>query len=600
MGSFSRSSAIERDVVKAEPLRSFLRLLRPHRGRLSLATCAFLIKDSPAWVLPPLTAAIIDLVVQRGALHTLWMYAGFTILLLALNYPFHMIFVRGSSRATRSLAVDVRNALTERMQRLSIGFHNRHSASIVQSKVVRDVENLELMMQQALPTLLSTTFTLIGAVVITAVAVPAFVGVFVVTVPVAALLVRWIRSRAILQNETFRHEVEKFSTGIGEMAAMIPLTRGHGLESVAARRVAGQAESVSIAGQQLDALNGRFGAFSWVSYQVLGVACLVGAAAASITQVIPITPGQVVLLSTYFTILTGGIVNLLNVAPVMTRGLESMRSIAEIMEEPDIEVNENRTSVDTVAGGIELRNVNFSFPDGQPALLDISLVIGVGETIALVGPSGSGKSTLLNLVLGFVRPGSGQVLLDGIDMNTLDMRSVRSHVSVVPQESVLFEGSIRDNVAYGLSGVSDARILDALRGANALDVLDRAGQDGPSSAAAVTRGLDTVVGDRGSGLSGGQRQRLAIARALVRDPRILILDEPTSALDAASEDKVTDALRTLFQDRTTLIAAHRLSTIRAADRIAFLDGGRIVELGSHDELMALGERYAHIVGQQNR
>lgn len=591
MGDPSRTNAIEQGVVKTEPFRSFLRLLRPYRGRLSLSTLAFLVKDSPAWVLPPLTAAIIDIVVARGPLPSLWLLAGLATVLLTLNYPFHMLYVRGSSRATRSMAVDVRNALTERLQRLSIGFHNRQSASIVQTKVVRDVENLELMMQQAFPTVLSTVFTLTGAIVITAIAVPAFVGVFAITVPVAALLVRYIRTRAGARNENFRLEVERFSAGVGEMAALIPITRGHGLELVASKRVAGQARSVSVAGQELDTLNGRFGAFSWVSYQVLGVACLVGASAASITQLIPISPGQVVLLSTYFTVLTGGIVNLLNVTPVVSRGLESMRSIAEIMEEPDVEVNDGREPVASVSGAIELDGVTFRYLGGRPALTDITLSIRVGETIALVGPSGSGKSTLLNLVLGFVRPTTGRVLLDGHDMNTLDMRSVRSHVSIVPQESVLFEGTIRDNVAYGLTGVDDERILTALRGANALDILGPA--DSPGGA-----GLDAVVGTRGSGLSGGQRQRLAIARALVRDPRILILDEPTSALDADSEGMVKDALATLFRDRTTLIAAHRLSTIREADRIAYIEKGRIVELGSHDELMALGSRYARIVSRQ--
>ncbi|MBG6215200.1 ATP-binding cassette subfamily B protein [Cryobacterium sp. CAN_C3] len=591
MGDPSRTNAIEQGVVKTEPFRSFLRLLRPYRGRLSLSTLAFLVKDSPAWLLPPLTAAIIDIVIARGPLPSLWLLAGLATALLTLNYPFHMLYVRGSSRATRSMAVDVRNALTERLQRLSIGFHNRQSASIVQTKVVRDVENLELMMQQAFPTVLSTVFTLTGAIVITAIAVPAFVGVFAITVPVAALLVRYIRARAGMRNESFRLEVERFSAGVGEMAALIPITRGHGLELVASKRVAGHARSVSVAGQELDTLNGRFGAFSWVSYQVLGVACLVGASAASITQLIPISPGQVVLLGTYFTVLTGGIVNLLNVTPVVSRGRESMRSIAEIMEEPDIEVNDGRDLVASVSGAIELDGVNFRYLGGRPALTDITLSIRAGETIALVGPSGSGKSTLLNLVLGFVRPSTGRVLLDGHDMNTLDMRSVRGHVSIVPQESVLFEGTIRDNVAYGLTGIDDETILTALRGANALDILGPA--DSPAGA-----GLDAIVGTRGSGLSGGQRQRLAIARALVRDPRILILDEPTSALDADSEGMVKDALTTLFRDRTTLIAAHRLSTIREADRIAYIEKGRIVELGSHDELMALGNRYARIVSRQ--
>lgn len=588
MGDNSALRSIEQSFVAASPVRSLLRLLRPHRARLSLATLAFLVKDSPAWLLPPITAAVIDIVVVRGPLPQLWFWAACALALLVLNYPFHMIFVRLSSRSIRSMAVDVRNALAERLQRLSIGFHNRQSASIVHTKVVRDVESIEMMMQQALPTFLSAVFTLTGAVVLTALTVPTFVGVFAITVPLAVLLIGYIRSRAADRNENFRHEVERFSAGVGEMAALIPLTRGHGLERVATRRVAGQAENVRVAGQALDTLNGRFGALSWVSYQSLGVICLIGASTASITGVIDISPGEVVLLSTYFTVLTGGIVGLLNVTPIFTRGIDSIRSIAEVMEEPDVEVNEGKRLVTAVAGRIDLDNVGFSYEDDdRPALREITLSIRAGETIALVGPSGSGKSTLLNLVLGFVRPSTGRLLLDGVDAATLDLRSARTFVSVVPQESVLFEGTIRDNVAYGLTGISDESVLAALAGANALDIL--AGQGD---------GLDSVVGDRGTRLSGGQRQRLAIARALVRDPRILVLDEPTSALDSVSEEKVKDALSTLFRDRTTLIAAHRLSTIREADRIAYIEAGRIVELGSHDELMALGGRYSLIVAHQ--
>jgi ATP-binding cassette subfamily B protein len=565
------------------------RLLRPHRAPLAVATGAFLVKDSPAWALPAITASIIDIVVSRGPVTSLTVWAGAAVVVLAINYPFNMIFVRLSSRATRSLAVDLRNALTDRLQRLTIGFHNRQSASVVQSKIVRDVENLELLMQQAFPTFLSTVFTLTGAIVMTALTVPSFVVVFALTVPVAALLVRYIRSRASDRNEAFRREVERFSAGVGEMAALIPITRSHGLEHVAARRVAGHAESVREAGQQLDTLNGRFGALSWLSYQVLGVLCLVGASVASITGILPITPGQVVLLSTYFTVLTGGIVALLNVTPVFTRGLESIRSIAEVMQEPDLEVNAGKVRVTAVTGAIDLDGVSFTYDDGAPALTDITLSITPGETIAFVGPSGSGKSTLLNLVLGFVRPTEGRLLLDGADANSLDLRSVRSFVSVVPQESVLFEGTIRDNVAYGLDDVTDEAVLAALSGANALDVIELHGD-----------GLDAIVGDRGTRLSGGQRQRLAIARALIRDPRILVLDEATSALDGESESLVNDALAHLFHDRTTLIVAHRLSTIRGADRIAYLENGRIVELGSHDELMALNSRYARIVSHHNR
>jgi ATP-binding cassette subfamily B protein len=198
-----------------------------------------------------------------------------------------------------------------------------------------------------------------------------------------------------------------------------------------------------------------------------------------------------------------------------------------------------------------------------------------------------GKSTLLNLVLGFVRPTHGRILLDGQDTRDLDLRTVRRSISVVPQESVLFEGTIRENIAYGLPQANDERIRRALVDANAAGFVD-----------ALRDGWDTVVGERGARLSGGQRQRLAIARALVRDPRILLLDEATSALDPESEELVKEALTRLMKGRTTLVVAHRLSTIREADRIIVLEQGRIVEQGGHDLLLETGGRYAHLHATQ--
>ncbi|MGM7697937.1 ABC transporter ATP-binding protein [Microbacterium sp. A84] len=571
-------------VRRSQPLRSLLRMLRPHRVGMSLAVGAFAIKDSAAWVLPPVTAAIIDIVVGGGPVTNIGFWGLLALSVLVLNYPFNMIVVRLTSTANRALAYTVRAGLAARLQRLSLGFHNRQSASVVQTKIVRDVENLELMLAQVFPTVISGLSTLVGALVVTALNVPLFIGVFAIAIPVAATLIVYIRRRASSRNEAFRIEVEQLSARVSEMAALMPITRGHGLEDVATARVAERADSVRRAGRDLDVLNGRFGAMSWIAYQVLGLLCLVGAATLAVTGIVPITAGQVVLLSTYFGMLTNAIVMLMNAAPVFTRGMDAMRSIADVAEELDVEDSRGKHDVSSVRGDIRLENVVVRYSaDERPALDGINLDIPAGKTVAFVGPSGSGKSTILNTVLGFVRPESGVVRVDGRDLADLDLRALRQFVSIVPQETVLLAGSVRENVAYGSSHVDDVDVFAALAEANALDIVT-----------GTPEGLDTIVGERGSRLSGGQRQRLAIARALIRDPRILVLDEATSALDSASEARVTEALDRARTGRTTLIVAHRLSTVRGADLIVVVDGGRVIETGTHNELVAADGLYSRL------
>ena len=272
------------------------------------------------------------------------------------------------------------------------------------------------------------------------------------------------------------------------------------------------------------------------------------------------------------------------------QGLAGAARVFEILDrEPDIRDRPDAVELPPVEGRIALRGVSFRYPTGEVVLRDMNVEIAPGEVVALAGPSGAGKTSLANLILRFYDPGEGRVEIDGRDVRSVTLRSLRSQIGLVPQETMLFGGTIYENIRYGRLEATREEVIAAARAANAHDFIVE-----------LLQGYDTEVGERGIKLSGGQRQRIAIARALLKDPRILILDEATSSLDAESEALVQEALERLMKGRTTLVIAHRLSTIRNADRILVLSDGCIVEEGRHDELLALGGVYARLYEHQYR
>ncbi len=566
--------------------RTLLNLYRGQVHRLLLALFFYTIMHSGVWAMPLVTANIIDIIAQPEAhsLSQLWLYGAFLAVIYVQNVPTHTIYVHYLSTANRATEARLRSVLVRQLQNLSMSYHFRTSTGELQTKLLRDVEQIELLTRQLFETVPVTLITLLIAMIATLLRVPLFLLFFVGVIPPTLWLMKRMQTPLESRNRVFRLEVERMSTQLIEMLHLIPVTRAHGIEQDAIARVETRLETVRDSGVRLDKINALFGASSWVVLMLANTLCLMTAAYFAFTQVIPVSVGDVVLLTSYFGSITGSVSALLALVPQITKGFESVYSLAEVLDSPDIEHNAGKPRVHAVQGRVTLECVGFTYPDtDEHALSDVSLDVQPGETIALVGPSGAGKSTLLNLMIGFIRPSSGRILLDDVDMNTIDLRSYRRWLSVVPQQTALLRGSVRENITYGLDDVSEAALWQAVRDANAADFIQ-----------ALPQGMDTLIGEDGARLSGGQRQRIAIARALIRQPRVLILDEATSALDTRSEALIQEALGRLMQGRTTFVVAHRLSTVRSADRIVVMDQGRIIEVGSHRDLLQRGGLYANL------
>ena len=573
------------DCYKRYGNRSVMVLLGFYKGqyhKFLLSTFFFVIKHAPSLFAALLTANVINGAIAGGekGKHAILLNVAVWLGLLAVHLPANWLHNKYKNKVIRKTEAGLRGALVRKLQELSIPYHTEIQSGRLQSKIIRDVEAVETLSSQLFVNLMNIMMNLVITLGITAVKNRAVLMFFLLVAPVTAVTVVAFRKRIHSENRAFRREMEETSARVMEMVELVPVTRAHALEQQEVEKIKEQLEETADKGYRLDMVQAHFGAVSWCVFQVFQALCLGFSGYMAWKGSIKI--GDVTFYQASFTTVVNQFTGLINLLPILTKGLESVTSIGEVLISDDVEHNEGKRELKELKGRFTFQQVAFSYKGSSERVLSgIDLEVKEGETIALVGESGSGKTTILNLLIGFITPCSGRLFIDGTDMSDINLRSYRRFISVVPQSPVLFTGTVRENITYGLLNVPDEAVNHAVEAANLKSVIAR-----------LPKGLDTMIGEHGANFSGGQRQRISIARAIIRDPRVIILDEATSALDTISEKEIQDALDRLIKGRTTFVVAHRLSTVRGADRIVVLDQGKIREEGSYETLMELkGEFY---------
>jgi ATP-binding cassette, subfamily B, bacterial MsbA len=483
----------------------------------------------------------------------------------------------------RRVMFDLRQAMFGHLMYLPSEFYDAAPSGTLISKLIFDVEQITASVTDAVLSLVRDGLTVLFLVGFMFYLSWKLTLLFVVLLPVSSVLLR-------MMNRRFRQTSAQIQQSIGEISQTIQQAIGGHRVVKAFNAQSAEAEVFRRSNER-----NRKQALRKSATSAIGVSLLQIVASAALALVIyvalrtqELSAGDFVSYITAMTLMMAPSKGLTRVNEVVQTGLAAARSIFGLLDQV-AEADTGLARLERPRGRVEFRHVSFRYVSADtPALRDISFVIEPGQTVALVGTSGSGKTTVASLLPRFYRVTEGEIRLDDADINTLALANLRSHIAVVSQDTLLFDDSIRNNIAYGSSGdIDDVRIQEAARAAHVLEFANR-----------LPQGLNTPVGERGTRLSGGQRQRVAIARALYKNAPILVMDEATSALDTESERYVQDAMQRLRTNRTTLLIAHRLSTIEHADRIIVLARGQVVESGTHTELLARNGAYAALYRQQ--
>ncbi len=566
--------------VRKKPLKVLTKIYKENWLKIVWTNILYILKTLCLYILPVVTANVINAVTDNNpnTLTIILLNGIVLVFLIVSNVPLNILYSKCVDKMLRNISAGLRNTLVKKLQHLSITYHKEIETGRIQSKFIRDMESIEFFNAHFVKSIVPLIFQIVfyfSIALSRSVTVAIF---FILVIPVNVFLMNTFNKKIKKDQHNLRKENEELSSKITTMIDMISVTKAHGMEDKEIHKMERKITALKDTAFNVDLNISTYGAVFFAVGELLKALCLFYTAFLAAKGAIAV--GDIVIFTSYFSSISASVQGLLNLYPELAKGLESVRSISEIMLSDSVENNYGKTKIKNVEGAVTFENVTYRYPRGDKDVIkDFTLDVKPGECVAFVGASGSGKSTIMNMIIGFLPPTKGTMKIDGVSITDLHLSNYRNNIAVVPQSSILFSGSIKDNILYGLPRMSDDKLQKILDMANITEFL-------PS----LNNGINTQVGEKGDKLSGGQKQRISIARALIRDPKILILDEATSALDNISEYHVQKAISSLIKNRTTFIVAHRLSTIRDADKIVVMDQGSIVEVGTYEELM---ERKGH-------